>query len=172
MTRARTHTWETGRHQPLIQPLLEAALCALVMIASNVAAMFGMRWQGEPRDWHTQDTEQALPQTKPDIHLKEKLGTASLRLAALKRSESGPAVHAQRRTQTLTHATNGATTTRLETDPWVRVPREGGDPVLRASQTHNHGSALTRADQTPALILSLSKDVADTVARAVRLTRA
>jgi hypothetical protein len=53
-------------NQPLIQPLLEAVLCALVMIVSNVAAMFGMRRQGEPRDWHTQDAEQALPQTKPD----------------------------------------------------------------------------------------------------------
>jgi hypothetical protein len=149
MTRARTHTWAIGRHQPLIQPLLEAVLCALVMIVSNVAAMFGMRFNRGGRDWHTTDTQDALPQTKPDIHFGEKSGTASLHLAALTRSESRPAVDAQRRTQTLTHVTNRASPTRLETDPWVRVPREGGDPVLRAAQTHSHGSALTRTDQTP-----------------------
>jgi hypothetical protein len=34
--------------------------------------------------------------------------------------------------------------------PVQRIPREGGDPVLRAAQTHTHRSALTRADQTPA----------------------
>jgi hypothetical protein len=43
-----------------------------------------------------------------------------------------------------------ATCTNLEADPWVRVPRAGEDPVLRAAQTHSHGSTLTRADYTPA----------------------
>lgn len=33
---------------------------------------------------------------------------------------------------------------RMEADLFVRVPREGGDPVLRAAQTHDHRSAQTR----------------------------
>jgi len=32
----------------------------------------------------------------------------------------------------------------------LRIPREGGDPVLRAGQTYVERSALSRADQTPA----------------------
>jgi hypothetical protein len=155
MTRARTHTWEIGRHQPLIQLLLEAVLCALVMIVSNVAAMFGMRFNRDSRAWHTTDTQDALPRTKPDIHFKE--------------PNSGPpgvcpAVHAQRRTQTLTRLTNLATSARQEAGLLVRVARGGGHPILRPAQTHSHGSALTRADQTSAL-LTWSKDAGVTVER-------
>ncbi len=96
MTRARTHTWAVGR-TPLHQPLLAAALFAFVLIASNVAAMFGMRFNRQPRDWHTQRAQEALPLTRPDTHLKEQSFPARrqhaqpshpLRLVATRRSAS------------------------------------------------------------------------------------
>ena len=39
---------------------------------------------------------------------------------------------------------------RMEADLLVRVPRAGGSQVLRGAQTHDHRSAPTRAEQTPA----------------------
>jgi hypothetical protein len=160
MTRARPHTSGVG-NQPLIQPLLEAVLCALVMIVSNVAAMFGMGFNHRRRDWHTTDAQEVLPQTRPDIQFRENSGTASRRLA----------VNAQRQTQTLTQITSRATHTRQEADK-VRVPGEGRGPVLRAAQTRSHRSALTRAHQTYALILSVSKDAGDSADGVVRLKSA
>ena len=70
MTRARTHIRAVGI-SPLIQPLLEAVLCVVVSLVHRVAATFGMRFNHRPRDWHTGKMREALPQTKPDIHLKD-----------------------------------------------------------------------------------------------------
>jgi hypothetical protein len=90
MTRARSHTWAVGI-SPLIQPLLEAVLCVVVSLVQGVATTFGMIGRRSPRDWHTQLSSKALPQTKPDIHLKEQtFGPPGSR----------PAVDAQRRKQT------------------------------------------------------------------------
>ena len=60
----------------------------------------------------------------------------------------------------------------METDPLVRVRREGGGPVLRAAQTHDHRSATATTNQTDALILSLSKDAGDAVRRVARMESA
>ena len=41
------------------------------ILVQGVRATFGMRRCGRGRDWHTHSDALALPQTKPDIHLKE-----------------------------------------------------------------------------------------------------
>ena len=70
MTRARTHIRAVGI-SPLIQPLLEAVLCVVVSLVHRVAATFGMRLFRRNHDWHMAPAAEALPQTKPDIHLKD-----------------------------------------------------------------------------------------------------
>ena len=70
MTRARSHTWAVGI-SPLIQLLLEAVLCVVVSLVQGVRATFRMRFKHRARDWHTGSVREALPQTKPDIHIKE-----------------------------------------------------------------------------------------------------
>ena len=46
-------------------------LMLFVSLVQGVATTFGMRFNRQPRDWHTDATREALPQTKPDIHIKE-----------------------------------------------------------------------------------------------------
>ncbi len=70
MTRARPLASGLG-NPPLLQRLLDAVTCAFVCLVQGVAATFGMRsWIGQ-RDWHTHSGTSALPQTKPDIHIKD-----------------------------------------------------------------------------------------------------
>ena len=42
-----------------------------VSLVQGVATTFGMRFNRQTRDWHTDATREALPQTKPDIHIEE-----------------------------------------------------------------------------------------------------
>ncbi len=70
MTRARPLASGLG-NPPLLQRLLDAVTCAFVCLVQGVRATFGMRFKHRARDWHTGSVREALPQTKPDIHLKE-----------------------------------------------------------------------------------------------------
>ena len=70
MTRARTLASGLG-NPPLLQRLLDAVTRAFVCLVQGVAATFGMRFKLQPRDWHTGEMQEALPQTKPDIHQKD-----------------------------------------------------------------------------------------------------
>ena len=46
-------------------------LMLFAILVQGVAATFGMRFNRRARDWHTGSVPEALPQTKPDIHIKE-----------------------------------------------------------------------------------------------------
>jgi len=70
MTRARPLASGLG-NPPLLQRLLDAVTCAFVCLVQGVAATFGMRFKHRARDWHTGSVREALPQTKPDIHVKD-----------------------------------------------------------------------------------------------------
>ena len=70
MTRARTASYGVVTPPPLDR-WIDAVLMLFASLVQGVGATFGMRrWIGK-RDWHTQSEAQALPQTKPGIHLKE-----------------------------------------------------------------------------------------------------
>ncbi len=70
MTRARTASNGVGTPPPLDR-WIDAVLMLFVSLVQGVATTFGMRFNRQPRDWHTDATREALPQTKPDIHIKE-----------------------------------------------------------------------------------------------------
>ena len=70
MTRARTASYGVGTPPPLDR-WIDAVLMLFVSLVQGVATTFGMRFNRQPRDWHTDATREALPQTKPDIHVKE-----------------------------------------------------------------------------------------------------
>ena len=134
MTRARTHTHGLG-NPPLIQLLLDAVLCAFVSLVQGVAATFGMRFKHRARDWHTGSMREALPQTKPDIHIKDPT-TLTESLSALCRESllANPKGLALSPLETL----NRDSRDRPENDTVdvealeackARVPGEGRDPV-------------------------------------------
>ncbi len=70
MTRARPTSYGVVTPPPLHR-WMHAVLMLVVCLVQGVVATFGMRrWIGK-RDWHTHSGTSALPQTKPDIHLKD-----------------------------------------------------------------------------------------------------
>jgi len=82
MTRARPTSYGVVTPPPLHR-WMHAVLMLVVCLVQGVVATFGMRrWIGQ-RDWHAQSGTSALPQTKPDIHLKDPTApTESLRPCA------------------------------------------------------------------------------------------
>ena len=90
MTRARRAAKGLVTPPPLHR-WMEAVLLLCVSLVQGVATTFGMRFNRQTHDWHMDQTDEALPQTKPDIHLKDPLSGPP---------GSCPAVNAQRRTQT------------------------------------------------------------------------
>jgi len=70
MTRARTASHGVGTPPPLDR-WIDAVLMLFVSLVQGVATTFGMRFNRQPCDWHTDTTREALPQTKPDIHIEE-----------------------------------------------------------------------------------------------------
>jgi len=139
MTRARSHASAVGI-SPLIQPLLEAVLCVVMSLVQGVRATFGMRrWIGK-RDWHTRSATSALPQTKPDIHIKEDTTPTESRPALCQESLLAPSTGltnnpldplnrgSRNKSETETgevEAPAGA----LEACPLARVPGAGRGPV-------------------------------------------
>ena len=70
MTRARPASYGVVTPPPL-HHWMHAVLMLFASLVQGVAATFGMRrWIGQ-RDWHAHCDAPALPQTKPDIHIKE-----------------------------------------------------------------------------------------------------
>jgi len=150
MTRARSHTWAVGI-TPLIQPLLEAVLCVVMSLVHSVVATFGMRRCGGRRDWHTHSGPSALPQTKPDIHLKDP-ATPTESLSALCRESLlehpkgfalGPLETLNRDSRDKPENDTGgveAPAGALEACPLARVPGGGRGPASaqkRARHTHS-----------------------------------
>ena len=108
MTQARKASYGVMTPPPLDR-WIDAVLMLLVSLAHSVAATFGMRFRHHPRDWHTGEIREALPQTKLDIHSKDAL---------------------------------------TPTDPSIRLPRVGGDPVSaqRALPTRTHPTPVIPAE--------------------------
>ena len=70
MTRARTASYGVVTPPPLDR-WIDAVLMLFAILVQGVATTFGMRFNHRARDWHTGSVREALPQTKPDIHIKE-----------------------------------------------------------------------------------------------------
>jgi len=70
MTRARPASYGLGNPPPLDR-WIDAVLMLVVCLVQGVRATFGMRRRSSIGDWHTEAEAPALPQTKPDMHLKE-----------------------------------------------------------------------------------------------------
>jgi len=77
MTRARTASYGVVTPPPLDR-WIDAVLMLFASLVQGVAATFGMRFNCRDRDWHTGSVREALPQTKPDIHLKENIPPTDL----------------------------------------------------------------------------------------------
>ena len=84
MTRERAASYGVGTPPPLDR-WIDAVLMLYVSLVQGVATTFGMRFSRQPRDWHTGEAREALPQTKPDIHIKEATPSTESR-AALRRT--------------------------------------------------------------------------------------
>jgi len=178
MTRARTASYGVVTPPPLDR-WIEAVLMLCVSLVQGVATTLGMVFNRRSRDWHTEDARQDLPQATSGISRQESNTTHGVILGLVPRISVGaPKVLTTIPLETINQdsrhkAENDSVdigASRMEADK-VRVPREGGGPVLRAAQTSSDRtrSARTRADQTPALIPSLSKDAGDTEAGVVRI---
>ena len=70
MTRARNRTHGLG-NPPLIQLLLEAALCVFVSLVQGAATTLKMIFTRRVRDWHTAPAHEDLPQATSGIHDRE-----------------------------------------------------------------------------------------------------
>jgi hypothetical protein len=70
MTRARAASYGVGTPPPLDR-WIDAVLMLFVSLVQGLATTFGMGTWIRARDWHTHSDSSALPQTKPDIHIKE-----------------------------------------------------------------------------------------------------
>ena len=70
MTRARTASYGVGTPPPLDR-WIDAVLMLFVSLVQGVATTFGMGFNRQTRDWHTDKTCEALPQTKLGIHIKD-----------------------------------------------------------------------------------------------------
>ena len=128
MTRARTASYGVGTPPPLDR-WIDAVLMLFVRLVQGVATTFGMRFNRQPCDWHTDKTREALPQTKPDIHIKEEDLLPQSRTALCRASlsehpkgqASAPSVDHTRKSRD------------FRTDPLeactVRVPGEGRGPA-------------------------------------------
>ena len=156
MTRARTASYGVGIPPPLDR-WIDAVLMLFVSLVQGVATTFGMgRWI-RARDWHTRSGSSALPQTKPDIHLKEEdslpESRAALRQTSLLEHARGqadaPSEDHNRESQKLV--------TELLEAGKARVPGEGRGPASAQSAllprtaspvipagAHKRASAMTR----------------------------
>ena len=70
MTRARRAAKGLVTPPPLHR-WMEAVLLLCVSLVQGVATTFGMRFNRRTRDWHMDQTDEALPQTTSDIHLQK-----------------------------------------------------------------------------------------------------
>ncbi len=127
---------------PPLDRWIDAVLMLCVSLVQGAATTLGMIFNRTHRDWHTETAHEDLPQAKSGNQPKE--------------------------------TPLAAKASRTEACTLARVPCEGRGPVLREAQTSTSlaTSALTHADQSPALILSLSKDAGDTVDVVARTTSA
>ncbi len=136
MTQARTAAYGVVTPPPL-QRWLNAVLLLCVSLVHRVRATFGMWRRSSRGDWHTALETETLPQTKPDIQFQEANSTPGAVLGHAPGNSDGAS---QGFTGAPRETDNRAA--RQAADLLVRVACGGGHPVLRAAQTHNHGSAL------------------------------
>ena len=106
-------------------------LMLFVSLVQGVATTFGMgRWI-RARDWHTRAGSSALPQTKPDIHIKEATPATESRSALCRTSPvANPKglANAPSEARTRKSRNHGTDTETLEASK-ARVPGEGRGPA-------------------------------------------
>ena len=130
MTRARAASNGVGTPPPLDR-WIDAVLMLFVSLVQGVATTFGMgRWI-RARDWHTHSDSSALPQTKPDIHIKE--ATHSIESGS-GMAQASPLEHAKGQANTPSEAhtresRNHGTDTQTLDACNARVPGEGRGPA-------------------------------------------
>jgi hypothetical protein len=159
MTRARTASFGVAI-LTAIQPLLGAVLMLCVSLVQGAATTLGMIFNRRSRDWHTEDAQEALPQATSGISIPGPNSTHGVILGQAKRdprisvgTPRGLAVdphetgNLDSRHKAENDSVAGATSA-MEADK-VRVPREGGGPVLRAAQTHAHQPYAARTALSP-----------------------
>jgi len=59
---------------------MHAVLMLFASLVQGVRATFGMRFNCRDLDWHTDETSEALPQTKPDIQNQEPITPTDLQV--------------------------------------------------------------------------------------------
>ncbi len=134
-------------------------LRAFCWLVSNVVSFLGKIIHRSTRDWHTDNAEDDQLPTPNDPTQKE--AESSQPSFSGKRAARIPGIPVVSTQGTETYsrlainqdarptAAHGSLDN-LEAELQLRVPRIGGDPVLRAAQTHMHRSARRRSDQPPA----------------------
>ena len=156
MTRARTASNGVGTPPPLDR-WIDAVLMLFVSLVQGVATTFGMgRWI-RARDWHTRSGSSALPQTKPDIHIKEENLFPQSRAALCRTSLlDHPKGQANAPSEDRTRKSRDLATDPLEACT-ARVPGEGRGPAsaprallprtafaVIPAGAHQRASAMTR----------------------------
>jgi hypothetical protein len=130
MTRARTASYGVGTPPPLDR-WIDAVLMLFVSLVQGVATTFGMGRRIRARDWHARAGSSALPQTKPDIHIKEATPATESRAALCRTSlpdrPKGQAT-APSEDHTRKSPNHGTNTQTLEACN-ARVPGEGRGPA-------------------------------------------
>ena len=114
---------------------MHAVLMLVVSLVHGVRATFGMRFNRRDRDWHADEMREALPRTKPGIHLrKDTVPTESLSalcreslLANPKGLKASP-LEALNRVSRHKAENDTIGVERLATRLSIRALRAGGDP--------------------------------------------
>ena len=132
---------------PPLDHWIDAVLMLFVSLAQGVAATFGMGRSRKPRDWHTQHPSSALPQTKPDIHIKEQ--NTSLEAYPLARVPGGGrdpvSAHSALPSRTTpTPVIPAEARERVELEPMSHAHKRQHVPPLASGSRASRASGMTR----------------------------
>jgi len=150
MTRARDASHGEVTPPPLYR-WIDAVLMLCANLVHNVRTTLGMICKRSLRDWHTETAREVLPQATIGISSQVTIATHGVILGLVPRISAGPTrvlaiIPLETNNWVSRHKAEndfaGVASSRMKADK-VRVPREGGGPVLRAAQAHDHSSALT-----------------------------
>ena len=128
---------------------MHAVLMLVVCLVQGVAATFGMRLKRRAHDWHMVSPQEALPQTKPDLHIKDPITLTDLPVRVPR--EGGDPVSAQRALPT-------------RTIPSTVIPAEARQRVELKPRSYAHlpvpplgsGSRSSASEMTPCMCVQSS----------------
>ena len=135
MTRARPTSYGVVTPPPLHR-WMHAVLMLVVCLVQGVGATFRMRFNRRPHDWHMGAAQEALPQTKPDIHLKDPAtptescsGLSRASLLANPKGLANDPLETRNQDSRDKPENDPVDTEALEAGPLARVPGAGRDPA-------------------------------------------